>query len=116
MGEAFLFVWKFPETEVDYFDGDVQLIEGSEQVSFTAEMAIMSFIKCIAKISSYKHIRDYSRNKRLTNFIPGFYVNMGFGMHVGWAIEGSIGSTFKIDASYLSPHVNISARLEAATR
>ena len=41
---------------------------------------------------------------------------MGFGMHVGWAIEGSIGSTFKIDASYLSPHVNISARLEAATR
>jgi len=41
---------------------------------------------------------------------------MGFGLHVGWAIEGSIGSFYKIDASYLSPHVNISARLEAATR
>lgn len=48
--------------------------------------------------------------------MPGFKVNMGFGMHVGWAIEGSIGSYFKIDASYLSPHVNITARLEAATR
>jgi hypothetical protein len=41
---------------------------------------------------------------------------MGFGLHVGWAIEGAIGSIHKIDASYLSPNVNISARLEAATK
>ena len=41
---------------------------------------------------------------------------MGFGLHVGWAIEGAIGSDFKIDASYLSPNVNMSSRLEAATR
>ena len=36
--------------------------------------------------------------------------------HAGWAIEGAIGSEFKIDASYLSPHVNMAARLEAATK
>jgi hypothetical protein len=30
-------------------------------------------------------------------------VKLGFGMHVGWAIEGMIGSNFKADASYLSP-------------
>lgn len=41
---------------------------------------------------------------------------MGFGLHVGWAIEGAIGSRFKIDASYLSPHVNMASRLEAATK
>ena len=41
---------------------------------------------------------------------------MGFGMHVGWAIEGAIGSLFKVDASYLSPNVNMAARLEAATK
>jgi class 3 adenylate cyclase len=41
---------------------------------------------------------------------------MGFGLHVGWAIEGAIGSEFKIDASYLSPNVNLAARLEAASR
>ena len=44
-----------------------------------------------------------------------FHVHMGFGMHIGWAIEGAIGSQYKIDASYLSPNVNMSARLEAAT-
>jgi len=41
---------------------------------------------------------------------------MGFGLHTGWAIEGSIGSKVKIDASYLSPHVNLASRLEAATK
>lgn len=35
---------------------------------------------------------------------------------MGWAIEGAIGSSYKIDASYLSPHVNIASRLEAATK
>lgn len=48
--------------------------------------------------------------------IPGYRVKLGFGLHVGWAIEGMIGSSFKIDASYLSPNVNIAARLEAATK
>lgn len=41
---------------------------------------------------------------------------MGFGLHVGWAIEGAIGSEYKIDASYLSPNVNMASRLEAATK
>ena len=37
-------------------------------------------------------------------------------MHCGWAIEGAIGSKRKVEASYLSPHVNLSSRLEAATK
>merc|ERR1719231_1243065 len=41
---------------------------------------------------------------------------MGFGLHYGWAIEGAVGSDKKVDATYLSPHVNMSARLEAATK
>lgn len=45
-----------------------------------------------------------------------FKVKMGFGLNVGWAIEGAIGSYFKVDASYLSPNVNMAARLEAATK
>ena len=43
-------------------------------------------------------------------------ISMGFGLHYGWAVEGAIGSSIKIDASYLSPHVNIASRLEAATK
>lgn len=45
-----------------------------------------------------------------------FKVRMGFGLHAGWAIEGAVGSIFKVDATYLSPHVNMAARLETASR
>lgn len=48
--------------------------------------------------------------------MPNYRIKMGFGLHVGWAIEGAIGSVFKIDASYLSPNVNMASRLEAATK
>ena len=30
--------------------------------------------------------------------------------------KGAIGSEFKVDASYLSPNVNMASRLEAATK
>lgn len=48
--------------------------------------------------------------------MPGYAVKMGFGLHWGWAIEGAIGSDYKIDASYLSPNVNMASRMEAATK
>ena len=58
----------------------------------------------------------FKKNKKMVDYFEGkFTVEMGFGMHIGWAIEGAIGSTYKIDASYLSPNVNMAARLEAAT-
>lgn len=52
------------------------------------------------------------RHARLYMTRPNFSVDMGFGLHHGWAIEGAIGSKHKVDVSYLSPHVNMSARLE----
>jgi len=48
--------------------------------------------------------------------MPNYSVKMGFGMHFGWAIEGAIGSDFKIDASYLSPNVKLSDHLELLTK
>lgn len=48
--------------------------------------------------------------------MPDYSVKLGYGLHLGWAIEGAIGSVFKIDASYLSPNVNMAARLETATK
>jgi len=78
-------------------------------------MSVFSFLKIIAKLNKYHHILKYNENEEMKKRVPDFKVKMGFGLHQGWAIEGAIGSFFKIDASYLSPHVNMSARLEAAT-
>ncbi len=35
---------------------------------------------------------------------------------VRWAVEGAVGSEHKIDATYLSPHVNVTMMLEGETK
>lgn len=45
-----------------------------------------------------------------------FQIELTYGLHLGWAIEGAIGSYLKFDASYLSPNVNMAARLQTATK
>jgi class 3 adenylate cyclase len=52
----------------------------------------------------------------LRAIVPQYHLKLGFGLHMGWGIEGSIGSDYKIDASYLSPNVNMASRLENATK
>eukprot|EP00415_Alexandrium_ostenfeldii_P003458 UN3458 len=37
------------------------------------------------------------------------------GLHAGWAIEGAVGSEFKIDASYISPNVSIAETVTHAS-
>ena len=81
-----------------------------------ADLALFSFVKIVAKINRFEEIIEYRNNPGLNARIKDYTVKMGFGLHFGWAVEGAIGSEFKIDASYLSPNVNIAARLEAATK
>lgn len=70
----------------------------------------------MVRIERDTKIRAYRKNPEFAKIAPNFKVHMGFGLHVGWAIEGAIGSHLKIDASYLSPNVNMASRLEAATK
>lgn len=86
------------------------------EVSKIADLAVFGFLRVIAKINRDLRILKYRQNEDIKKKIKDFKVNMGFGLHMGWAIEGAIGSSYKIDASYLSPNVNLAARLEAATR
>lgn len=86
------------------------------EINKIADSAVFGFLKIIIKINRELRILAYRRNEEILNRIEDFKVNMGFGLHMGWAIEGAIGSKYKIDASYLSPNVNMAARLEAATR
>jgi Adenylate and Guanylate cyclase catalytic domain len=43
-------------------------------------------------------------------------VNIIIGMDAGWAVEGAVGSEYKIDATYLSPHVNMASRMMSAAK
>ena len=116
IGDAFLLIWKISDDEIDK-DGEENLImKGGPKTQATADMSIFAFVKIIASINKSKKLSKYKDHEGLNKRMPGYKVRMGFGLHIGWGIEGAIGSKFKIDASYLSPNVNMAARLEAATK
>lgn len=85
-----------------------------------ADSALTAFLKCLVDLENANTdgcLKRYRTHPRiLQRFGPNFRIRMGFGLHVGWAIEGAIGSHFKIDATYLSPHVEMSDRLEAGSK
>jgi len=104
LGEAFLLVWR-----LDQYEASMQ--------SKIADISVLSFIKVVAAINTDPDIasfrnhpllvsRSASNPSHLTHFLT-------FGLHLGSSIAGAIGSEFKIDASYLSTHVNLAMHLEA---
>jgi hypothetical protein len=86
-------------------------------VDILADKALIGYCKIIAEINRSSKILGYRNEPRLTEKGKHeFKVRMGFGLHAGWAIEGAVGSLQKVDATYLSPHVNMAARLETSSR
>ena len=61
-------------------------------------------------------VQFLENDRVIKRFGKGFTIRMGFGMHVGWCVQGAIGSSYKIDCTYLSPHVEMSDRLEAGSK
>ena len=135
IGDAFLLVWKLMDNGYKFYhenENTIKNADGAEskiiipkggslikEDAFNrqlSELSLLSFIKIIIEINTAPEILEYSENELILEKIPNYKVQMGFGLHIGWAIEGAIGSSFKIDASYLSPNVNLAARLEAATK
>ena len=116
IGDAFLLVWKFNNDDVEVDDKGELVTKQNARNAQYADMSLISFLKIIAEIRRSHKLDRYSQNKQILEKLPNFQVKLGFGLHVGWAIEGAIGSDFKIDASYLSPNVNTASRLEAATK
>ena len=115
IGEAFLLVWKLKEDKY-VIDNAIITFPDKKYISSIADCSLIGFLKVWAKINREPQIISFKNDPRLQKRIKGFRVNMGYGLHIGWGIEGAIGSEYKIDASYLSPNVNMSSRLEAATR
>ncbi|CAD8081120.1 unnamed protein product [Paramecium primaurelia] len=115
IGDAFLLVWKTrPETYS--FEEDNVIWHDKQYISTLSDCALISFMKIQCKINREPKILAYRQDKRLQARMDNYKVKIGFGLHMGWGIEGAIGSNYKIDASYLSPNVNMASRLEAATK
>jgi len=103
-GDRFLLIWRLRGLFPD-------------QQQRLANMAMVAFVRILAACHNSKVLADYRTHPGLIQRLGiGTRVNLSFGLHSGWAIEGAVGSEFKIDASYLSPNVSIAEQMEAATK
>ena len=125
MGDSFFNVWKFinkinikNKNPSKYITKDnlLDIDPSNPQISITADCAILAYLRCLLKINKNLNILAYRHKNKIENILPNFKLSMGFGLHLGYGIEGPVGSLFKLEASYLGPDVNIAARLETATQ
>lgn len=114
IGDAFLSVWKLmeqpDESNVKRF---VHHLTGADDV---VDDTLRSFTRMHQQLQENEKIQELCRDERLQKKLPGYTVRMGYGLHLGWAIEGAVGSEYKVDATYLSPNVNMASRLEGLTK
>ncbi|CCI41125.1 unnamed protein product [Albugo candida] len=143
VGDAFLLSWKICDGELPRFSRFTDLPTEEDRVLVNqtvrcplnpgagvvprritptemADSALTAFMKCLIDLDNANtngSLTEYlSRKSVVKRFGPDFRIKMGFGMHVGWAVEGAIGSRCKIDATYISPHVEMADRLEAGSK
>lgn len=121
IGDAFLLVWKVDGNfEAEEDPASKEAVEHRAEVenrrNVCCELAVLSFVQILIDLNRNASLNPYNNHPGLKARIKNFKIRMGLGLHLGWAIECAIGSEYKIDASYLSPHVNMSSRLEAATK
>lgn len=79
-------------------------------------MSVISFMLLISGLKKSRKMEKYRKNEGLNKRMPGYDVRLGMGLHMGYCIEGALGSYYKIDPTYLSPHVKMSERLESSTK
>lgn len=103
IGDAFLIVWKYSDFP-------------SVTPNHLADLSLLACLKILLTVETHESLEKYRKHRELQGRLPGFLVKLGCGVHAGWAIEGAIGSELKVDASYLSPNVNLASRFEAATK
>ena len=119
LGEAFLCVWKphYPKNEHGEMQTEVSPAELSYAETNMCDGALTAFRRCVRGIAMSNTLQAYNKHEEIVKYFDGNYTTrIGYGLHYGWAIEGAVGTNIKIDCSYLSPNVNLAARLESATK
>jgi|LauGreDrversion4_2_1035121.scaffolds.fasta_scaffold325788_1 hypothetical protein len=100
-GDRLLITWKLPDIEEGESEKNEQLLE---QRTEYADKALITAVKIVSEIRRVSELASFSKKPDIVKrFGNNYRPNLTFGLHMGWTIEGAIGSESKIDACYLSP-------------
>jgi class 3 adenylate cyclase len=120
LGDSFVLVWRVPDerTASSSVGPQIPVIpdQPGREDRVVADFAAVSATKVVAAVRKSPILAEYSNHPGLLQRLYEFTVEISIGMHFGWAIEGAIGSEFKVDVSYLSTHVNLATRLESLAK
>jgi len=76
-----------------------------------ADKSLITAVKIVSELRRATHINQFFKRPDMNVFGPHAKPNLTFALHMGWTIEGAIGSESKIDACYLSPHLQASYKI-----
>eukprot|EP00550_Attheya_septentrionalis_P001799 CAMPEP_0198283324 /NCGR_PEP_ID=MMETSP1449-20131203/2958_1 /TAXON_ID=420275 /ORGANISM="Attheya septentrionalis, Strain CCMP2084" /LENGTH=1153 /DNA_ID=CAMNT_0043979907 /DNA_START=204 /DNA_END=3665 /DNA_ORIENTATION=+ len=139
IGDAFLLSWLLDSSEQNSSMGESNLLPFTSSPSSgfggygghndhlicrnnEADKALLSVVKICCALHHDKYYLESlgeTRRKALLKKLSkrkGPVVQMGIGMHAGKAVQGAIGSQRKLDATYVSEHVELAEYLESSTK
>ena len=115
-GDRYLITWKLPEIEASSKDAERNEFL-QEQRTEMADQSLIAAIKIISEVRRANQFNAYFKKQQMVQrFGTLTRPYLTFGLHLGWSVQGAIGSDNKIDACYLSPHLQIAQRLEELSR
>lgn len=71
-----------------------------------ADKSLIAIVKIVSEMRRATQINQYFKRKEFVDKLQsGARPTLNFAIHMGWTIEGAIGSESKIDACYMSPNL-----------
>mmetsp|Transcript_1762 Transcript_1762/g.3417 ORF Transcript_1762/g.3417 Transcript_1762/m.3417 type:complete len:1158 (-) Transcript_1762:1419-4892(-) len=122
IGDAFLLSWRLDDQTEEERGPFRSKSSGFTAKSNQADKALLSVVKINMALYYDEYyletMSDAAREALLTKLTKrkGPVVQLGFGLHAGKAVQGSIGSQRKIDATYVSEAVERAEFLESSTK
>ena len=116
IGDAFLLSWKVPSESCDLKTGKILPGANCSDLFDNALYAFLRFSVLLRRHDEFVTSFSNEANRRLFQRMPDYRCAVGMGLHVGVAVEGAIGTHQKIDATYISSHVNNAEFLESSTK
>ena len=89
---------------------DEEILEKRKEI---ADKALIAAVKIVVELRRAQDLQAYSRHPKIApKFGQNYRTKVSFGLHLGWAIEGAVGTEQKIDALFLSSDAQIAGRIE----
>lgn len=103
-GDKYLITWKLPNTENQTDNEKNEWL--MEQKTEMADKSLIAAVKIVSEMRRASQFASfYKKSGMHSRFGNTTRPYISFALHMGYTIEGAIGSDFKIDACYLSSNV-----------